>query len=55
MGLYVRGIVQTKNPYSFLLKTFKERDDSSDLVANGKMEMRGISDEQYVDFGSGFQ
>jgi hypothetical protein len=55
MGLHVTGIVQTKKAYSFLLNSFKERDDSSDLVANGRMVMSGISDKPYVGFGSGLQ
>jgi hypothetical protein len=54
IGLYATGIVQTKIAYSFSLKIFKERDDSSDLVANGRMLMSGISDKQCVGFGSGF-
>jgi len=55
MGLYVTGIVQTKKAYKFLLKSFKERDDSNDLVANGRMVMKGISDKQCVGFGYGLQ
>jgi hypothetical protein len=46
MGLYVTDIVETKKAYSFLLKSFKKRDDSNDLVANGRMVMRGVSDKQ---------
>jgi hypothetical protein len=55
MGLYVTGIVQTKKAYSFLLKSFKKRDDSNDPAANGRMVMIGISDKQCEGFGSGLQ
>jgi hypothetical protein len=57
MGLYVTDKVQTKKVYNILLKSSKERDDSSDLlvVACGRMVMGGISDKQRVSFGSGLQ
>jgi len=42
LGIYVTGIEQTKIAYSLILKSFKERDDSDILVANGRMVMRGI-------------
>ena len=40
----IRHSANHKKAYRFLLKSFKERDDSSDLGASGRAVLRGISE-----------